>query len=147
VRAADARPASSKATPNEVEPVEVDFNFDEPLTPVDEGAHFATTTVRDKKDAAKTEATVEAISPSEKSDLAKTRPAPGKAASSAPQPAASNPGKPVPAAPAQRAATANNNEKDNQTVNFGAWDLDEKPDPKGESDDDFGDFLKSLETK
>jgi hypothetical protein len=29
-------------------------------------------------------------------------------------------------------------------VNFAAWELEDKVDPKGESDDDFGDFLKSL---
>jgi predicted component of type VI protein secretion system len=142
LRSADPRPASSKVSPSDDEPVEVDFNFDEPLTPVDEGAHVATPTLRDSKNSVQVEATVEALS---KSDLVKTKPAAGKPAPAAEKPVVTAPVKPIP--PVQQAATASAVEKDNQTVNFGAWDLDEKPDPKGESDDDFGDFLKSLETK
>ncbi len=146
LRSAGTTPVGGKAAAVAApeEPAEVDFNFDEPLTPVDEGARVsATATVREPKGGPKTEPKVGAISAAEKAQLAKTEPVKGKATPS--------PGKPAPAKPAAAPAkpttdaAAPSADKDNKTVNFASWDLDEKPDPKGESDDDFGDFLKSLE--
>jgi predicted component of type VI protein secretion system len=136
--------AAAVAAPEE--PVEVDFNFDEPLTPVDEGAGVSTTaTVREPKGGPKTEPKVGAISAAEKAQLAKTEPVKGKGTPTPSKPAAT-PSKPATDAVAPAAdATPPAADKENKTVNFAAWDLDEKPDPKGESDDDFGDFLKSLE--
>lgn len=134
--------AAAVAAPEE--PVEVDFNFDEPLTPVDEGARVSTTaTVREPKGGPKTEPKVGSLSAAEKAQLAKTEPAKGKATPTPSKPAPAKPAA-APSKPTTDAAVPAA-DKDDKPVNFASWDLDEKPDPKGESDDDFGDFLKSLE--
>lgn len=156
-----AKPAAAKPATEEEEPVEAEFNFDEPLTPVDEGVRVATATVRDTKAGPKTDATVETIAHDEKAELAKTKPAGGKPITDKPsaavvksaptKPAGPTPTKPStparPAAPEPAAAGSSKEDKENKPVNFASWDMDEKPDPKGESDDDFGDFLKSLDAK
>jgi hypothetical protein len=101
---------------------------------------------------------VQAVSAADKAaEMAKTTPAAGKAAAAEAQavpapkrPAAAVPARqPTPAPPAGPAPTqpAIPAQEEKDKVNFASWDLDEKPDPKGESDDDFGDFLKSLDSK
>jgi hypothetical protein len=158
LRAAATRPATPVSPTENDNPVDADFNFDEPLTPVDEGARVTGATVRGTNGTAKSEATVQAVSAADKAaEMAKTTPAAGKAAAAEAQavpapkrPAAAVPARqPTPAPPAGPAPTqpAIPAQEEKDKVNFASWDLDEKPDPKGESDDDFGDFLKSLDSK
>jgi predicted component of type VI protein secretion system len=184
LQATATRQAAPKApSPKLDEPGDVDFNFDLPLTPVDEGARVATVTKREAQVEAKTDATADSLAQTAKAELAKTEPAPQKAAlpPTPAKPTSPDSGKPIvpkqgnlamPAKPANPStATVSTDQKGKGTkgsdekatdekgtgekatgdkdkpVNFSSWDLDEVPDPKGESDDDFGDFLKSLESK
>jgi len=130
------------------EPVEAagveDFNFDQPLTPVDEASRLETP----RPGQLPTASVVETVAAAGQKSVAETVPAPpklpsnaapGKSAAGGGPPAAKSPASPqpagVPPAPAEK------------PVNFSAWELEDKVDPKGESDDDFGDFLKSLGEK
>jgi predicted component of type VI protein secretion system len=133
------------------EPVEdeVDFNFDQPLTPVDDSLRITVSPeANDKTDVPAEVIAVVAEEADKKAALAKTVPAPSKSKPAAEKPAEAaksapaKPAAPAPAKPAQQPAA-----KDEKPVNFAAWDLEDQVDPKGESDDDFGDFLKSLGSK
>jgi hypothetical protein len=87
--------------------------------------------------------------------LAKTTPAQPKAAQPKPvapgtatQPASTKlPGPAKKPAPESAKPPATDAAPEEKPVKFNAWELEDKVDPKGESDDDFGDFLKSLGEK
>ncbi len=113
---------------------EVDFNFDEPLTPVDEGARVVAEPAALSKGA------------DQQAALAKTMPAGPKAAAPKLPAEAAKPASP-PVKPAVPAGAAGPDAAEDKPVNYNAWELEDKVDPKGESDDDFGDFLKSLGEK
>ena len=116
---------------------EVDFNFDEPMMPVDDSLRIAKQPTEGKTDAVAEAVAAAAAAADKKAEMAKTVPAPSKSS------------KPADSKPAAPAKTADDKaaEKEEKPVNYAAWDLEDHVDPKGESDDDFGDFLKSLGSK
>lgn len=140
---AEERAEESVGEPVEAAGVE-DFNFDQPLTPVDEASRLETPRPGQLPSAS----VVETVAAAGQKSAAETVPAqpksppgtgPGKPAAPGGPPAAKSPPPPQPAGVPPASAE--------KPVNFSAWELEDKVDPKGESDDDFGDFLKSLGEK
>ena len=138
-----AAPAAESAGPP---PDDVDFNFEMPLTPVEETARPADLAVNP---AAPLPAPVQAAAPAgqeaakgQNASSKDTVPAPGKSTPTKPAPTKPAPAKPTPAA-AQEATAA----KEPKTVDFSKWEQEEESKPAGQEDDDFGDFLKSLGNK
>jgi predicted component of type VI protein secretion system len=107
--AATNSPPASPAVDDE--PLESEFDFDQPLASVDEVSHSG------RSGGPKTDATVEDV---------------GQAAADSAQPA----GKPP--------ASARTGKAEEATVDFSKWEREEEVQARGEDDDDFGDFLKSL---
>jgi predicted component of type VI protein secretion system len=142
---------ADEATPEGADDLE--FNFDEPLTPVEEEAPLPPT-------GGKTDVTVEEISPPKPpvppAKSAVKAPSPKPAAAPAklpPVPAAAAPVAPAPAAkpvapkpaPAPAPNKATENTVDFSKIDHSDDDLDHNV--AGDDDDNFGDFLKSLGTK
>jgi pSer/pThr/pTyr-binding forkhead associated (FHA) protein len=124
-------PAASQSPSTEEEP---SFDFEMPLTPVDEDARI-TDRPPEKKSAAAPPA------PRPKTDEP-TVPVPGSPAA---KPAAGGPAK-APAADQAPAASAATPEA--KGIEFSKWEHEEEEvKPEGEEDGDFGDFLKSLGPK
>jgi hypothetical protein len=127
---AASAPAASQSPSTEEEPV---FDFEMPLTPVDEDARLT------DRPPAKKAATPPAAQ--SKADD-QTVPVPGS------QPA-KPPGKePVKAPAAEKTPAASATAPDAQSIDFAKWEQEEEEiKPEGEEDGDFGDFLKSLGPK
>lgn len=131
-----------------------DFNFEMPVTPVDEGAQRPTdpaprppaskpeaaqevTPVAEKPVAEKTSAEKTSAEKQGPSGQTQAGPSPAKPGASAPEKAGS-------AAPAPTSGNPPANEK----LDFSKWaQEDDQQHPPGQDDDDFGDFLKSLGNK
>jgi hypothetical protein len=131
-----------------------DFDFEMPLTPVDEAPRPPTDrapvlpekAVADKK----SDVTVE-VSPQPKPTAASRPTVPARPAAT---PAAPKPAAPAPESgaakkdPTEKETVAKEEAEKQPQVDFSKWDQEEEESPPaGHEDDDFGDFLKSLGTK
>jgi hypothetical protein len=155
------QPPASASSKTPVAPMEVDFNFAQPLVDFDEEPAPAPAPPKKPQATQETsrgEATVEevpafevaeevpttkpGVKPPAKPDTPPAKPA-AKPAGAAPSPAS----KPVPAAPATSAPAAP--AKDAKTVSDSKWKEDDEAPVESatEDDDDFNDFLKSLGSK
>jgi hypothetical protein len=133
VRAATKTPApvASQSSPTEVEPT---FDFEMPLTPVDEDARITDRPPEKKAAAAPPESRPRTDEP--------TVPVPGSPPA---KPAAGGPAK---APAAEKAPAASAATPDAKGMDFSKWEHEEEEvKPEGEEDGDFGDFLKSLGPK
>jgi hypothetical protein len=154
VRAPGKSPKSSAATVNFDEPIAAevaadDFDLSQPVTPVDEGARV---TVRaaalPAEDAAAEARKTEPTAPPKPDNSSTQNPA-----AMAGKPATATAGEPAAAKPAGSSAASppggkGPEKKDEPTVHFAAWEDEEaEVRPAAIEDEDFGDFLKSLEKK
>ena len=146
IRAVPTAAAEAHATePAPMAEDEADFNFEQPLTPVDEGPRPPTDRApvvpENKPDAA---LDAKATEPAPANKPAATKP-------SAPQPATPKgaaPAKPASAPAPDAAKPAHETPAKDAKVDFSKWENEEEESqPAGHEDDDFGDFLKSLGTK
>lgn len=130
VRTTDAHPQPAPAAPRLMDEDEdnVGFDFHAPLMPTSEDDEAGDTAT--PKAGPKTDATVE--------DVQAAAPQVKPASKPTSKPAAVKPA--APAKPAPPAKPGN----DEKTTNFSKWDDDEEPVAEKDDEDDFGDFLKSL---
>jgi predicted component of type VI protein secretion system len=158
VRAPSKPPRTSALTVNLEEPIDADLgsgdlgsedlgsddlDFSQPVSPVDEGARV---TLRAEAPVLPAE-----DPPAEACKTEPSAPAsPGKPAAASPTgPASGTAGtKPAPTKSPERPANKPPEKKDEPTVHFAAWENEEgEVRPAVIEDEDFGDFLKSLEEK